>query len=99
MSLSEYRSTGFARVALLLAAVMLFGAGPVRAQGQFEGNYTLSMAGIPIGKLQWQTKLTGNDYTIAANGRTSGILSVLLSGEGNVSLKGVLRDVRSQSAT
>jgi Protein of unknown function (DUF3108) len=81
-----------------VAAALSFVALPAQAQGQFDANYTLSMAGISIGKLNWRTQIGASDYTISASGRTSGILSVLLSGEGHVSLKGTMRDGRSQSA-
>lgn len=90
----------FLRLAALgLMAAFSLAASPLHAQGQFEGQYTLSMAGISIGKLQWRTRVSTADYVVTASGRTSGILSVLINGEGNVSLKGTLRDGRSQSAT
>lgn len=84
-------------LALAVVATLAFGSQPAHAQGQFEGNYTLSMAGISIGKLQWRARIGGADYTMSANGRTSGILSVLVSGEGKVSLTGTTRDGRPQS--
>jgi hypothetical protein len=97
------QSWNFRKASLGLAAlglaVFLLVAGPARAQGQFEGQYTLSMAGISIGKLEWRARIGSADYSMTANGRTSGILSVLVNGEGNVSLKGTMRDGRSQSAT
>lgn len=82
-----------------LVVALAFGTQPACAQGQFEGNYTLSMAGISIGKLQWRARIGSADYTMSANGRTSGILSVLVSGEGKVSLTGTTRDGRPQSVT
>ena len=84
--------------ALGVAAVLSCAALPAQAQGQFDADYTLSMAGISIGKLNWRSQIGAADYTISAGGRTSGILSILLSGEGHVSLKGTMRDGRSQSA-
>lgn len=81
-----------------LAILLLPAAPPAQAQGRFEGIYTLSMAGIPIGKLEWRARIGAPDYTMAAGGRTSGILSVLINGEGNVALKGIMQGGRSQSA-
>ncbi len=89
------RST-FARAGLALIALAAIGASPVRAQTQFEARYTLSMAGLPIGKLAWKTQLGASDYTTQANGRVSGFLSLLVSGEGNVSVKGQIKDGRPQ---
>jgi hypothetical protein len=86
-------------IALGLAASLSFLPLSATAQTGFDATYTLSMAGISIGKLNWRAQINPNDYTIQASGRTSGILSVLVNGEGNVSLKGTMRDGRSQSAT
>jgi hypothetical protein len=86
-------------IALGLAAALSFLPLSAKAQTGFDATYTLSMAGISIGKLNWRAQINPNDYTIQASGRTSGILSVLVNGEGNVSLKGTMRDGRSQSAT
>jgi hypothetical protein len=86
-------------IALGLAASLSFLPLSAKAQTGFDATYTLSMAGISIGKLNWRAQINPNDYTIQASGRTSGILSVLVNGEGNVSLKGTMRDGRSQSAT
>jgi hypothetical protein len=86
-------------IALGLAAALWFLPLPAKAQTGFDAIYTLSMAGISIGKLNWRAQINPNDYTLQASGRTSGILSVLVNGEGNVSLKGTMRDGRSQSAS
>jgi hypothetical protein len=84
--------------ALSVAVVLLLVALPARAQGQFDASYTLSMAGISIGKLNWRAQFGGSDYAFSASGRTSGILSVLVSGEGKIALTGTMRDGKSQSA-
>lgn len=86
-------------IALGLAAALSLLPLPARAQTGFDATYTLSMAGISIGKLNWRAQIGPSDYFLSASGRTSGILSVLVSGEGNISLKGVMRAGRSQSAT
>jgi hypothetical protein len=86
-------------IALGLAVALSLLPLPAKAQTGFDATYTLSMAGISIGKLNWRAQINPNDYTLQASGRTSGILSVLVNGEGNVSLKGTMRDGRSQSAT
>jgi len=98
MRLPTFRKPFFSLAALAMAGLSL-AAGPARADGQFEGNYTLSMTGISIGKLEWRGRIGGAEYAMTANGRTSGLLSVLINGEGNVSLKGTTRDGRSQSVT
>ena len=65
---------------------------PASAQAQFDARYTLSMAGIAIGKLTWQAQLGPADYTTSAKGGVSGFLSLLVSGDGNVTAKGRIKD-------
>lgn len=85
--------------ALAAFPLVLFAmAEPASAQGQFDARYTLSMAGIIVGKIAWKAEINATGYSAAAAGRATGILSVLLSGEGNVSVKGALKDGRLQSA-
>ena len=66
------------------------------AQGQFDARYTLSMAGISIGKLSWKADIGAAEYSATASGRASGIFSILISGEGVVSVRGILKDGRPQ---
>ncbi|MGV3633404.1 MAG: DUF3108 domain-containing protein [Pseudorhodoplanes sp.] len=67
---------------------------PAHAQAQFDARYTLSMSGISIGKLTWRTQLGPSDYATSANGGISGFLSLFVSGEGNVTVKGQMKDGR-----
>ena len=91
--------TGRGIAALAALPLVLFAApGPAAAQGQFDARYTLSMAGIPVGKINWKAEINAASYAAAAAGRATGILSVLISGEGNVSVKGAFKDGRLQPA-
>lgn len=74
-------------------------ASPTHAQARFDARYTLSMTGVPIGKLTWQTQLGSADYTTSASGRVAGFLSLLVSGEGNVAVRGQIRDGRPQPSS
>ena len=92
------------RVVVALVLAQLFFAAPAlvtpaRAQGQFEGVYTLSMAGLPIGKLTWRAHIGATDYTTSVSGRAVGIFTILLSGDGNVLVKGTMKDGRPQPLT
>lgn len=69
------------------------------AQGGFDARYTLSMAGLPIGKFTWRAQIGTTDYATSAAGRTSGILSLLISGEGSVAVRGSVKDGRPQSTS
>jgi len=77
-------------------ALVLAGTAPASAQVRFEAQYTLSMAGLAIGKLTWQTRFGTSDYTTLAQGRVAGVLSLLVSGEGTVSVTGQIKDGRPQ---
>jgi hypothetical protein len=87
------------KVWLASVALALAGASPALAQAQFDATFTLSMAGLPIGKLTWKTRLGTSDYSTQANGRVSGFLSLLVNGEGNVHVKGQIKDGRPQPAS
>jgi hypothetical protein len=92
---SSYAKSCLALVALAIACDI----SPLRAQSQFDARYTLSMAGLSIGKLTWQTQLGVSDYTTSADGRVSGFLSLLVTGEGKVAVKGQMKDGRPQPAS
>lgn len=80
------------RAPIAALAIAVGVAGPASAQAQFDARYTLSMAGIAIGKLTWRTQLGPSDYTTSASGGVSGFLSLLVRGEGTVTAKGRIRD-------
>jgi hypothetical protein len=86
----------FAQGFLGLVALAAIETSPACAQVRFDAQYTLSMAGIAIGKLTWQTRLGTSEYTTVANGRVIGFLSLLVSGEGKVSVMGQIKDGRPQ---
>lgn len=67
---------------------------PARAQAQFDARYTLTMSGLAIGKLTWRAQLGSLDYTTSASGGISGFLSLFVTGEGNVTVKGQVKDGR-----
>jgi hypothetical protein len=81
---------------IAVAAIAAGAASPARAEARIDAHYTLTMAGLTIGKLTWRTQLGAADYTTSANGRISGFLSLLVSGEGSVAVKGQIRDGRPQ---
>lgn len=83
-----------AAVAALAIAIGI--AGPASAQAQFDARYTLSMAGLAIGKLNWRTQLGPSDYTTSASGGVSGFLSLLVKGEGTVTARGRIKDGQPQ---
>ena len=88
------RSTSAKVLTTLIAAVAIAAcaAAPAHAQAQFDARYTLTMSGMTLGKLSWRAELGTTDYTLSASGAVSGFLSLLIRGEGNVTVKGQMKD-------
>lgn len=64
--------------------------GGAHAQGKLEAHYTASLAGIPVGKGVWVVDVIDDQYTAAANGKTTGILQVVSGGHGSAAGRGTL---------
>lgn len=73
-------------------AVLTFAAAPAPAvaQGKLEARYTVSIAGIPIGRGAWVVDVTDDHYTTAASGRVTGVLRAVTSGEGSAAARGTV---------
>jgi hypothetical protein len=69
-------------------AAMLAGVVPADAQGRLDARYTVSLAGMPIGKGAWVIDIAGDQYTAAASGATSGLLRVFAKGQGSGASRG-----------
>jgi hypothetical protein len=85
-----YRAT----LAAIAAAALLSDLAPARADGRFEAHYTISLAGISIGEATWTAEIGASQYSAAARGRASGVLAALIRGEGNVAVRGAVKDGR-----
>jgi hypothetical protein len=80
----------------LLAALIYLVAGvsgmSAQAQGRLKAHYTISMTGVPIGQIVWAVAIDDKRYTTSASGKASGVLSVLVNGEGSVVTRGMVVD-------
>ncbi len=79
----------FAAVASIVAL-----AGPARAQGRVEATYRATLAGIPIGSGNWIIDIGPKQYAGAATGRASGLVRILVSGEGSSTVRGTIKQGR-----
>ena len=59
-------------------------------QGKLEAHYSMTLAGIPIGKGSWVIDITDNHYMAAASGGTSGLLRVFAGGKGSSAAHGTM---------
>jgi hypothetical protein len=74
-------------VALATAGVVLW-VGAATAEGKLEARYTVTLAGVPIGKGAWVIDVADGQYTAAASGMTTGLLRVFASGQGSSASRG-----------
>jgi len=50
--------------------------------------YAISMIGVPVGRITWTVELGPNSYQTTASGKASRAVSILVNGEGRVSVQG-----------
>lgn len=79
---------GLALGGVLVAAVV---AGPAVAQTRVEARFTAKLGGIPIGNGVWVLEVSDDQYSVAATGRSSGMLAAFASGEGTGAARGRIR--------
>ena len=65
-----------------------------QAQVRLKAHYTISMTGVSIGQIVWLVDIGEKRYVTSAHGKASGVLSVLVNGEGSVVTHGVIADGR-----
>ena len=75
----------------LLAVAILPAAGPAAAQGRLEAQYTMTLAGLPIGQGTWVIDLSDRQYSSTATGGTTGLLRAFTGGEGGTTVQGTLQ--------
>jgi hypothetical protein len=85
------------RLVLTFAVVLAVPVG-ARAQGKLDARYTVTLAGIPIGKGTWVIDITDTHYTAAASGVTTGLVRVFTGGQGTSTANGTLVTGQSVSA-
>ncbi len=86
----QLKKCGSAGLALL-ALALLPGSGAAWAQGRLEAQYTMTLAGLPIGQGSWIIDLSDRQYTSSATGGTTGLLRAFTGGEGGTTVQGTLQ--------
>ena len=77
---------------LMLAAVLAAAApAAARAQGKLDARYSVTLAGIPIGKGSWVIDITDTHYMAAASGVTTGLVRAFTGGQGTSAAHGTLQ--------
>jgi hypothetical protein len=83
-----HRTATNAIFAALFYTIMSVSCISAHAQGRLEAQYKTTMTGVPIGHIAWRVDIGNNFYATSANGKASGVLSVLMNGEGSVVTSG-----------
>jgi hypothetical protein len=65
-------------------------ADPALAQGRLDARYTVTLAGIPVGRGAWVIDIAENQFTAAASGSTAGLLQVFAGGQGTGASRGAV---------
>lgn len=88
------------RCALLASGMLTLASGgtPLYAQGKLEAHYTVTLAGIPIGKGSWLIDINDTQYAASASGVTTGLIHAFTGGEGHTSVRGTLNGGRPATA-
>ena len=58
------------------------------AQGRVDAQYEVTLAGIPVGKGAWVVDMTDDQYSASASGKTTGLIAVMSTGDGNGGAQG-----------
>ena len=77
-------------IGVAATAIAAAAAGPVQAQGRLDARYSVTLAGMPVGKGAWVIDIAENQFTAAASGATAGLLRVFASGQGSGASRGLI---------
>jgi hypothetical protein len=92
--LAPYRRAAASVLGALVCLIVSASAMSAQAQGRLKAQFTISMTGISIGQIVWLVDMGDNRYVTSAHGKASGVLSVLVNGEGSVVTHGIIADGR-----
>jgi hypothetical protein len=82
---------------VLAAALAAVASGSAQAQGRLYAHYSVTLAGVSIGKGSWVIDITDTHYTATASGTTTGLLRVFTGGRGKSAAQGTLQAGQPQS--
>jgi hypothetical protein len=92
--LAPYRRAAASVLGALVCLIVSASAMSAHAQGRLKAQFTISMTGISIGQIVWLVDIADNRYVTSAHGKASGVLSVLVNGEGSVVTHGSIAEGR-----
>jgi hypothetical protein len=86
--------------ALVLAAATADGAlGGPNAQARLDARYSVTLAGLPIGRGTWTIDIGDDQFAATADGTTAGLMRVFASGRGHSTVHGSLSGSQPPSSS
>jgi len=81
---------GAAATACSLVGIVaiLASANSASAQAKLDAQYVVTLAGLPIGRGTWTIDIRNDEYTVVANGKTTGLASFISNGQGTTASRG-----------
>lgn len=78
--------------ALVACVGSMIGAGGIAAEApvNMSAHYAIYMTHVRVGEITWVAYFSDQTYLTSANGKASGVFSVLISGEGSVTTHGAM---------
>ena len=74
--------------AALVAGTVLGGTQIAVAQGRLDAHYQVTLGGVAFGRGAWQINVTGDQFTSALSGTTSGLMRLFATGRGASASRG-----------
>jgi hypothetical protein len=91
---AHYPRTAFRVLVVVICVIAGLSGMSAYAQSRLKAHYAISMTGVSFGQIVWLVTIGDERYTASANGKASGVLSVLVNGEGSVDTRGNIDDGR-----
>jgi hypothetical protein len=80
--------TGYMATSILMVMICAALGDLAHAQGRLKAQYIASLAGIPVGGGDWVITIGDKEYSSEVNGRATGLVGFITSGEGSVVVHG-----------
>ena len=74
--------------AVLVAALAVCGGGAAWAQGTLDARYQVTLGGVSFGKGAWHINVSGDQFTSAVSGTTTGVMRLFSTGRGASASRG-----------
>ena len=85
---SAYRYAGLLSGLVLATAMADAWLGHVNAQGRLDARYSVTLAGLPVGRGTWTIEIGDDQFSSTADGATAGLMRIFASGRGHSTVRG-----------